>query len=349
MKVINPKISKTQIGLVSIVVTMIIMVVISLIVIAFSRLVRRDQRQALDKQLNTQAFYAAEAGVNSALEAVKAGYNQEKSNCNDPADPLYTAPYNVNPIIDASNGVKVSCLLINPFVTSLEYDNVDTAESTVVPVKLRDTSPTTISSITLSWQDASGSTSFDCPWGVGTAPELPPVSGWSCSTGVMRVDMVPFTGTQDRQALSNAMFTRFLYPSTTGANSTGYSALSQPDVYRVKCDVGSVRYCSAQFTGLNSKTVYLRLKSIYRASAVTVSCTTASSAPCELSGAQVMIDATGKANDVIKRIQVRAPLNNSNYLLPEGPITTRDSICKRYVIENNTTLKDNDLPPCGIN
>jgi Tfp pilus assembly protein PilX len=57
-----------QAGMVAIMVTMILMIVISLIVVGFAQISRRNQRQALDRQLSTQAFYAAETGVNDASD-----------------------------------------------------------------------------------------------------------------------------------------------------------------------------------------------------------------------------------------------------------------------------------------
>jgi hypothetical protein len=54
-------------GFVSIIVCMIIMTILSLITIGFAQIMAREQRQALDRQLSSQAFYAAESGVNDAL------------------------------------------------------------------------------------------------------------------------------------------------------------------------------------------------------------------------------------------------------------------------------------------
>jgi len=63
---------RNQSGMVSIMVTMILMIVMSLIVVGFAQVSRRNQRVALDRQLSTQAFYAAESGVNDAREFLDA-------------------------------------------------------------------------------------------------------------------------------------------------------------------------------------------------------------------------------------------------------------------------------------
>src|SRR5689334_20404193 len=60
-----------QAGMVAIMVMLILMLVISLIVLGFAQISRRNQRQSLDRQLSTQAFYAAETGINDAAEIIK--------------------------------------------------------------------------------------------------------------------------------------------------------------------------------------------------------------------------------------------------------------------------------------
>jgi Tfp pilus assembly protein PilX len=69
--VVMYKLRKDQEGMVSIIVTMIIMVLLGLIVLGFAQLSRREQRQSLDRQLAVQAQYAAESGINQAADYVR--------------------------------------------------------------------------------------------------------------------------------------------------------------------------------------------------------------------------------------------------------------------------------------
>lgn len=336
------KIRENQSGLASIVVTAILMILIGIIVIGFVRLVQRDQRQALDRQLSTQAFYAAETGVNDAIKAIQAGYNQEKTSCQDPSDPIYSPPYNVNTDIDSDSGTQVTCLLIDPFVDELEYDNVGTDISTVVPITLRDPAAT-IRDLAIMWWPKSGSGSPNCP-GAGAYPELPPQAQWTCQAGIMRMDVTPFSGGQSRTSLSSNTMTRFMYPSLGGSNTIGYGANTQPDTTQTRCSVFGT--CTMTIQNINSRVIYLRLKSIYRASKVRITCTANPPATsCEMGGTQIKIDSTAKANDVLRRVQVRMPANGTNDMTPDGPITTGDHMCKRYVIKNGSDL--DDPTPCG--
>lgn len=70
-----------------------------------------------------------------------------------------------------------------------------------------------------------------------------------------------------------------------------------------------------------------------------------------LKGAQIKVDSTGKAQDVLRRIQVRLPLNatGSQNQLPDNALQSTDSICKRfsamddYLDLSNTVDGDNAL------
>ncbi|PJE65669.1 hypothetical protein COU91_00385 [Candidatus Saccharibacteria bacterium CG10_big_fil_rev_8_21_14_0_10_47_8] len=58
---------KTQEGIVSIMVVSVLIVLLSLVTIGFARLMNRETRQALDRQLGLQSYYAAESGINDAI------------------------------------------------------------------------------------------------------------------------------------------------------------------------------------------------------------------------------------------------------------------------------------------
>ena len=77
--------------------TMILMIVVGLIVLGFAQISRRNQRQALDRQLSTQAFYAAETGVNDAANLIKTAVQAgtvvaAKPDCTSTGGGFYAAP-----------------------------------------------------------------------------------------------------------------------------------------------------------------------------------------------------------------------------------------------------------------
>src|SRR5258708_5693843 len=71
-----------QQGIVSIIVTIILMLVLTLIVLSFAKVSRREERNALDRQLSTQAFYAAESGINDSTVVIKSWIASGSSNLN---------------------------------------------------------------------------------------------------------------------------------------------------------------------------------------------------------------------------------------------------------------------------
>jgi hypothetical protein len=99
-----------------------------------------------------------------------------------------------------------------------------------------------------------------------------------------------------------------------------------------QCNVGSTpRYCNATITGINSSDFYVRLKAIYKPVSVYVQATDSGGTALKMQGAQAIVDATGKAQDVVRRIQVRVPLSAS-YYFPEFAVESGNTICKRYSI-----------------
>src|SRR5580698_3119973 len=72
MIVVNDKKNlNNQTGLASFLVTLIMMIIISLVVLGFAQIARHEQREALDNQLSSAAYYAAESGVNDAVNAIQ--------------------------------------------------------------------------------------------------------------------------------------------------------------------------------------------------------------------------------------------------------------------------------------
>ena len=321
-------------GMVAILVTMILMIVISLIVLGFAQISRRNQRQALDRQLSTQAFYAAETGVNDAANLIKSAVQAgtavaAKPDCTSTGGGFYAAPA-ITPVIDAANKVEYTCLMVNPSPTTLVYSDVGTT-STVVPLIA---TSGTISSITLNWQskDDSSTPAAACP---NTTTSLRATSAWgACGYGMLRFDLVPTTGVLSHGGLMNATMTSFVMPLRPGssgtANPIGYSTGGANNRLGVVCTNTN---CSLTVNGLSQSQYYMRISSLYKDVSLQISATGPAGGAVSLSGAQAVVDSTGKAQDVLRRIQVRVPLNgSSSNQLSDFAIQTTDAICKRFAV-----------------
>ncbi|HLB66387.1 MAG TPA: pilus assembly PilX N-terminal domain-containing protein [Candidatus Saccharimonadales bacterium] len=331
------KLTKQQAGIASILVTMILMIVISLVTIGFAKLVRREQRQSLDTQLSTQAFYAAETGINDAIDAIKnQNYQNEKTDCGPESSGPLSGTSN---ILDAAKSVEYSCLLIDPSPTSLDYDNISTDKSTVIPIIPQSGS---INKITLSWQDTTGGTNVNCTY---TPGQFPPANSWpaDCDAGMLRIDLVPLGSGLTRSNLVGNTLTAFLQPYNSGSvgTVTFVTPTNQGDIVGTKCDTGNTpKLCSVTIQGplgaALGQNFYLRVRSIYKPNSLNVIATDNGNDQLELTGVQAVIDSTGKASDVLRRIVAKIPLNNlSDGDVPEFAIMSGESICKRMSVTPN--------------
>lgn len=322
-------------GLVSIMVTLILMIVISLIVLGFAQVSRRNQRQALDRQLSTQAFYAAESGVNDARDlinqAVSAGNTiAAKDDCGAGSG-IYSG---LSPDLDgvASDEAEYTCVLVNPTPQTLLYGDVGSTASTIVPIS--SAAGTNVSRITLTWQTKDDTTTPTAGCPTTTSGIFSPTSSWTCGYGVIRLDLVPTTGTFNYATLQNNTMTTFLVPqSSGGSGSTVYAAGGANNRIGVACTNAN---CTFSITGLSVSQYHMRVSSIYKNVSLQVMAFDAANNQLALKDAQAIIDATGKAQDVLRRIQVHVPLTaSSQNQMSDYVMQSTDSICKRFVTMDN--------------
>ncbi len=329
-------------GMVSITVTMILMIVLSLIVLGFAQVARRNQRQALDQQLSTQAFYAAESAINDVRSLVKA------SSAGTTIPAKTTCPsgggggfYNsLNSTVNASIGASYTCLLVNPAPPSLQYSSVG-EQSTIVPLNAASGNLTRLN---LVWKSNTATTPMTgCP--VSTSNVFSGSASWACGYGVLRFDLVPVDNSMDINELTTNTMTSFAVPISTGSlNTIAYAAGSNNDVLGVRCNNTQ---CNLAVTLPGSHaSYYMRVRSLYKDVSLEISGNNAAGA-VNLTGAQALVDATGKAQDVLRRIQVRMPLTDtSKNKLPDYIMQSTDSICKRFSVMEGRF--DNDAGLAGI-
>lgn len=332
----HQKLRTSEQGMIAIMTTLILMIVISLIVLGFAQISRRNQRESLDRQLSSQAFYAAETGVNDARNRIVQALNngetiQAKSDCGGTGDAGFYA--GLDPVIDAAHKVSYACLLVDPSPKTLRYSDIGTT-STVVP--LISASGTNFSTIKLEWQSkaASATPSVGCPTGVVNI--FSPAASWSCGYGVLRFDLVPTPGASLTLGnLQSSTMTTFAVPfSSGGTTSIPFSAPATNTKNRVGIQCTNTS-CSLTISGLSTNNYHLRVSSIYKDAALQITAADATGNQLKISGSQAAIDVTGKAQDVLRRIQVNLPYRtssenqNSDYA-----IELQGSLCKRYAIMN---------------
>jgi Tfp pilus assembly protein PilX len=341
-------------GFASIIVTMIIMSILLVITVGFVRFMAREQRQSLDRQLSTQAFYAAESGVNDAVEnldEIEVDENGKKDTCD-----VLKAPFNGGVLSSDDDTVAYTCVLVDKKPTFLRYDTVDQVSGQVLNIQAE----SAIDSIIISWQAldvGSGGESLSFPENreVGNFNNI---DNWNHDTGVLRIALTPLNGTgvdMRRDSLVFNTYTAFLYPTdstTIGSATTRYiggsdNARNQGEIVPASCNSDNTpKMCKVTITGLSANHYVLAMRSIYKNSSVVVSAQNVGEDELELINAQAVIDVTGRASDVLRRIQVRVPLSSeidnpsfAMFTQPGFAIQAKE-VCKRYsVLPNGGTAE----------
>lgn len=350
------KLTHQQQGMVSIIVVMVMMGIMVLVATSFALLMRREERQALDRQLSTQAFYAAESGIHDVAAKIST-FTSDVTNCNDPR------VKNGNQNLDSAGVVAYTCVLINRSPDSLLYDPLPMDSSTVVRLE----SPTgAISRIDISWRDdsKSGTGNKFLPAGGANGADSHPLPQKNIAdartanltasdgTGMVRATIMPIRNPNNitRDQLVADAKTYFLYPkeNTAAANAFSSANGASNNAYFLdgNCNSGSTPYyCNTRITnlqGTNNGVIYLRLKSLYKETAVNIRIYN-NGVQSKIANAQAVIDSTGRANDVLRRIQVRIPLKGG-FLVPDFAIESMDTICKRMAFSSSTSAPDIEMP-----
>lgn len=350
------RIRNDQRGLASIIIVAVLITLISLIVLGFASIVRREKRQALDQQLSSQARVAAETAVNEVISRFRADPASvtDQSNCAPVEKTFETAP---------TDEIQTTCVRINTSPGPLEFDDVTADNSTTVWL---DPGNDTIDRLVITWQRSRTN-----PGSCWTTPytNLPTFAAGD-NMGAVRFDLAhvghagfPFT----RESLKRNNFGGVLYPRAAGGGTRGETTWTptfppsysndpaQPVIFG-SCDADPATPAATAAT-YNAHAVIdlpapptgsiiftrsrymLRLRGLYKPSAIKVIGYTATNDVILFKGAQIAIEATVRVSDVVQRVQVRIPANTPpGTLLPNEAIHVGGSgLCKMLVTEPSST------------
>jgi Tfp pilus assembly protein PilX len=181
-------------GVASLFLVIVLMTVLGLISIGFSRLVNREVRQSLDRELSLTASYAAESGIWDARAYLADNPTQAIPGCKTPNDPHFVD----NGDISGDGQAKYTCVIVNPKPQQLFF-SIKPGESKVV--RLTGNSLNSLSRIYFSWQNSN--ISINGPKALsGTLGEMPQQPNVDQDmTGLLRLGIYPMTndcyGAQD--------------------------------------------------------------------------------------------------------------------------------------------------------
>ncbi len=345
-------------GFASIVIALTLVIILALLTVGFAQLTRREQRSALNKQLATQAYYAAESGIEDAAGDIRSGQiTTNNTGCTPNIDHMGQPHYTQVPLqpINTQLAVAYTCLSVNLDPTILEYSNFD--DSTYHTVTFSSASGAPVQTLTVSWTSTGGKTAG--PSIIG----LKQKSAWN-NPAVMEVGITPLNTPgntfPDRAAMVNGNFTVYGYPVTAASQNPVYGNSTSADegiLKQAKC-TGST--CSFTITNINGSNAgagpyMLHLTDHYDQSDVKITGTDTAGTALKFHGAQAVIDSTGRARGVLKRLQVHIPLTDSP-LLPNYAIEATN-LCKRIstepasdtFVDTAPTSNYGTTTPCTLN
>ncbi len=344
----NKASKNSQSGFAAIIVTLIVVALVMLLVIGFVSIVNRESRSSIDQQLSTQAFYAAETGINDAAQLLaEAEITEDIDDCSAfEASDLATTK-----ILGDDDSVEYTCVLIDRTPSSLAKSSVGTDGPTSLLLRGVDESGDVlsasggyISTITINWHmegvDPAASPSFRSD--DNTFPE-----SWGHDAPVLRTALTSLSSF-DRQSLIENTFTTFLRPRDGSGVGTSVTALfgsgnvaQQGSIQNIVCnpatlaDTDRSRYCSAEINvaSVEQAEFNLVLRSTYTNADVIITGLDDGGNPVFFADQQAVIDSTGRANDVFRRIQARVPLRNESKVPGFGVETSKlGGICKTFTL-----------------
>jgi hypothetical protein len=322
-------------GFASIVVALVLILVLALITIGFAQLARREQKNALNRQLSDAAFYAAESGLNDAKKNLANITSIPGFNNKDCLNAMPSASAYFKSDIDQATGASYTCVRVDTEPPTLFWNNVE---------------PNTGRHISFSVDDPNGLQSLTVSWSRESTPSIPRSDGkldtlanWKAAhhPAVLQVSITPLASTFNRQDLIDKTFTTYLYPSAGGAGSgtahyTAYATdpSQSAQITRAKdCDSDPSTFSPCVVIDnlpAGSATYAVHIVNYYDKSTITIGNGIGQNGLKQhFKDGQAAIDATGRARYVLKRIQTRAPIQQDDTDAKDA--IEGQSICKRII------------------
>ena len=347
MKIHSHNLKNNETGFAALVVGIVLLIILSLMSLGFASSMRQEQRSALDNQLTTQAFYAAESGINDAISFLNnnptAGSKTSCTTATGLWSNLAAADFGYqysSALYTNSSGtiISYSCLLVNA-VSNVIVNGVQPGEYVMVPLT---SGVSTIDQIEIQWSNNGAAGSLDttkCLFN-GSIPNLPTNSAtdaWSCPASLIEADLVSSNSISSGTISSTADSAQsvFLYPNNQGSTIATVTLNGAPSPQVVSSTCNTSGLCSESITMTPESAYYLRLTPFYGPSTTNFIITAYSSGNVvTTTSAQIEIDATGKATDVLRRIAARYQTG-----IKEGftsyAIQSAGPICKQFDIIPN--------------
>lgn len=351
--------------------TAIILVIFSILLLmtislGFLRLVIRDQDRSLQNELSRGAYDSALAGVEDGKRVLAAcdaagndptdtacqAINARECTTTSTAEVVSLQDNEVKLQTNAGGGVEFNqaytCVTITPDTAT--YDGSLAIDgSRIIPI---DTAGPAVSSVTVRWHKRPAS-------GLGVSTVLPALgSQWPLTKPpIIRAQLIMYSKSGFQTADfddGNNMATIYLYPASSASAAVTVNDARRDNgisnIEPAQCGGGTINVyaCSKQLNFPSGRstagyTVYLRLTALYGAADFSVSVPTGSS----FAGVQPIIDSTGRAGDVFRRVSARVEKTNQNdtQIYPRATVDITGNFCKNFAVTDSSYIANVSTTP----
>jgi Tfp pilus assembly protein PilX len=317
------------------------------------------------------ALKACDKNPSLACNNLRSALVNNGQNCEVLADPsvgVTTFSNGESQVGRASMNQAYTCVKVQVVTDSYE-GTLDKDQSVVIPLETVD-DPNTIAGIRISWftqdnipdVDSSGNAISQVPK-YPTQPQLPTAGSWSVQyPSIMRSQFIQFQDgnlTLDSfdAANTNNAKTLFLYPAIFGAtnldfaadgrqspSSRNYPAISRCDTtfslnggYACSTDV------AVPALGGGTRKAYLQLTSLYNKSTYKIQILGGSGNVINFDNVQPVVDSTGRASDLFRRIRARVALSEGMpTTYPDAALHLGKSLCKDFFVTGSSSDYNGD-------
>ncbi len=348
------KTSAKQSGIASIVVVSVLVVVMSLVAIGFSKLMNRSLQQSSNSAISSAANFAARSAINDAIAYSKQNPKKAVTDCNT----LVVNDAEFKKSANLSADTKYTCVLIDPLPADVVFQKLPPQQSQVV--KLTTDVPMNGGSFMFSWE--SYDRSFDnLPGGQTFYNERQ----WSLSgyEPVMRVSLYPVGNGGALDNTANDAKTFFFYPNPKTNDQVTTVDYGSQGLQKVECGKDKSKISTGSFKGSadyncnviirnlkSAEYYYARLTPIYNQTNVKVKADDNANNAVKFTSVQTVIDATAKSGNAVKRLEARVDssgistgrdfnISPGENGIPEFALRSSNQICKRLVAPTSTNQR----------
>lgn len=341
---------KNQAGVVSLFTVLFFTILLTVLTTGFIRIMINERQQSNDEDFSSRAYYAAESGVEDAKRALAQYYTTDPSKLNATT---CAAPDGYNNVISADLKISYSCMLMDLNPSSIEATLP--ADGSGMQWRLKAQNGSQFNRVRISWHSLNDNLVDGTNVAFRTTNDNPTYGNWQ-------------SGATPYPAMLRAQF--FGYPNA-GATAAGVKALNNVGFLNptsnattdpidinvlnaattpqgARCTANTTTYggyaCQAiinlaPINNLEQASVFLRLKGLYDTNGTKVKIELMNgSNVVNTADAQALVDVTGKAGTLFRRVQARVslPSSVSSDLMPEFGLESGDNICKQFELTDTT-------------